>query len=146
LLTALGKPRDSLVGLLAELIFMLGAVWLSGVPSLPWAIGIWTASECTSVLVSGWVLRRATGYTVFGQFDGVLNPLLASLLMAAVVIATRLQLSANIGAGLRLAVLIPLGTMVFASGIFLLDRQLVKDFLMFARIAFEGTSKKLELP
>jgi hypothetical protein len=98
------------------------------------------------VLVSGWVLRRATGYTVFEQFDGVLNPLLASLLMAAVVIATRLQLSANIGAGLRLAVLIPLATMVFAGAFFLLDRQLVKDFLMFARITFDGTSKKLELP
>jgi O-antigen/teichoic acid export membrane protein len=146
LLTALGKPRDSLVGSLAELIFILGAVWLSGVPSLPWAIGIWAASECTFVLVSGWVLRRVAGYTVFEQFDGVLNPLLASLLMAVVVIATRLQLSANIGAGLRLAVLIPLGTMVYAGAIFLLDRQLVKDFLMFARIAFEGTPKELELP
>jgi O-antigen/teichoic acid export membrane protein len=145
LLTALGKPRDSLVGLLAELLFMLGAVWLSGVPSLSWAIGIWAASECMLFLVSGWVLRRATGYTVAEQFDGVLKPLFASLLMAAVVIATRLQLSANVGAVLRLAVLIPLGAMVFAGAIFLLDRPLVKDFLMFARSAFEDTSKKLEL-
>jgi O-antigen/teichoic acid export membrane protein len=146
LLTALGRPRDSLVGLIAELIFMLGAVWLSGVPSLPWAIGIWAASECVLVLVSGWVLRRTTGYSFFEQFGGVLNPLLASLLMAAVVIATRLQLSANIGAVLRLAVLLPLGSMVYAGAIFLLDRQLVKDFLVFARTAFEDTSKKLELP
>jgi hypothetical protein len=98
------------------------------------------------VLVSGWMLRRATGYSFFKQFDGVLNPLLASLLMAAVVIATRVQLTANIGAVLRLAVLLPLGAIVFAGAIFLLDRQLVKDFLMFARSAYQGTPKKLELP
>jgi hypothetical protein len=130
----------------AELIFMLGAVWLSGVPSLSWAVGIWVASESVTVLVSGWMLRRATGYSFFKQFDGVLNPLLASLLMAAVVIATRVQLTANIGAVLRLAVLLPLGAIVFAGAIFLLDRQLVKDFLMFARSAYQGTPKKLELP
>jgi len=146
LLTALGKPRDSLVGMFAELIFMLGAVWLSGVPSLSWAVGIWVASEFVVVLVSGWMLRRATGYSFFKQFDGVLNPLLASLVMAAVVIATRVQLTANIGAVLRLAVLLPLGAIVFAGAIFLLDRQLVKDFLMFARSAYQGTPKKLELP
>ncbi len=42
--------------------------------------------------------------------------------------------------------LIPLAAMVFAGAFFLLARQLVKDFLMFARIAFDGTSKKLESP
>jgi hypothetical protein len=139
-------PRDSLIGLLAELIFMLGAVWLSGVPSLPWAIGIWAGSECVLVLVSGWVLRRATGYSVFEQFYGVLNPLLAALLMASVVFATRMQLPANIGALLRLTILVPLGAMVYAGAIFLLDKQVVKDFLLFARTAFPGASAKFEVP
>jgi PST family polysaccharide transporter len=146
LLTAIGMPRDSLVGLITELIFMVGAVWLTGVPSLPWAIGIWAGSECVLVLVSGWVLRRATGYSVFEQFYGVLNPLLASLLMAAVVFAARVQLPANLGALLRLTVLVPLGAMVYAGTIFLLDRQVVKDFLVFARTAFAGSSAKLEVP
>jgi hypothetical protein len=67
-------------------------------------------------------------------------------LMAAVVIETRMQLLANFGAVLRLAVLLPLGAAIFAGAIFLLDRQLVKDFLVFARIAFERTSKNPELP
>ncbi len=97
-------------------------------------------------VVSSWVMRRATGYSAFEQFRGVQNPLLASLLMAAVVIETRLQLSASIGAVLRLAMLLPLGAMVFTGAIFLLDRQLVKDFLVFAGNAFEGTAKKLESP
>jgi O-antigen/teichoic acid export membrane protein len=137
LLTALGKPRDSLVGSSAELVFMLAAVWFSRVPSLPWAIGIWAASECVLVLVSSWVLRRATGYSVIEQFHGVLKPLLASLLMAAVVKETGLSLPAEFGPLLRLTMLIPLGAVVFAAAILLLDRKAVKTFLEFVQTAFQ---------
>jgi PST family polysaccharide transporter len=137
LLTALGKPQDSLVGLLAELIFMLAAVWLSEVPTLAWGIGIWAASECALFLVSGWVLRRVTGYSVFEQFDGVSKPLLASVLMAAVVTETGMTLSADFGPILRLTVLIPLGAAIFIGTMLLLDRKLVKDFLAFVHTAFE---------
>jgi O-antigen/teichoic acid export membrane protein len=146
LFTALGKPRDPLIGLLAELLFMLGAAWWFGMPSLPWAITLWVASECVSLLVSSWVLRRATGYSVFEQFAGVLNPLLASLLMAAAVIETRLQLPADWGPALRLTLLLPLGAVVFALAIYLLDRRLVKDFLEFARTAFESKRNRPETP
>ena len=145
LLTALGKPRDTLVGLLAQLIFMIGSVWLSGVPSLPWAIGIWAASECVLVLVSGWMLRRATGYSVFDQFEGALNPFLASVLMAAVVIETGLRLPVEFRPILRLTVLVPVGAATFAVAIFLLDRPLVKDFLEFARTAFESQGKSRKM-
>jgi O-antigen/teichoic acid export membrane protein len=146
LLTALGKPRDPLVGLLAELLFMVGVTGSLGMPSMPWAIAVWAASECVLLLVSSWVLRRATGYSVFEQFGGVLNPLLASLLMAAAVIETRLQLSADLGPILRLTLLIPLGAMVFASATFLLDRRLIKDFLEFARTAFESKGHRPDMP
>ena len=146
LLTAVGKPRDSLVGLLAELVFMLAAVFLSGVPTLPWAISIWAASECVLVVVSGWVMRRATGYNVFDQFYGVLEPLLASLLMAAVVIETGTALPAEFGPILRLAVLIPVGAAVFTGAIVLLDRKLVKNFLEFVQTAFERRGKNPEIP
>jgi O-antigen/teichoic acid export membrane protein len=141
LLTALGKPQDSLVGLVAELIFMVSAVWLSGVPSLPWAIGIWAASECVLVLVSGWILRRAADYSVSEQFYGTLNPFLASVLMAAVVIETGLRLPVEFGPILRLTVLVPVGAAIFAGAIFLLDRRLVKDFMEFVRTAFESRGK-----
>jgi hypothetical protein len=110
-------------------------------PSLPWAIAIWVASEFVLILVSSWVLRQVTGYTVFEQFSGVLYPLLASLLMAVVVIETRLRLLADLGPVLRLALLVPLGAMIFAGAIFLLDRRVVTDFLKFARTAFENKMK-----
>jgi PST family polysaccharide transporter len=144
LLTAMGKPRESLVGLLSELFFMLAVISISGVPSLPWAIGIWAASECVLFVVSGWVLRRATGYSVSDQFAGVVKPVVASLLMAAVVRQTGMILPVEFGALLRLTVLVPLGAATFISAIFLLDRKLVKDFLVFAQAAFERQEKKPE--
>ncbi len=146
LLTALGKPRDPLIGLLAELLFMVGVTGSLGMPSMPWAIAVWAASECVLLLVSSWVLRRATGYSVFDQFGGILNPLLASLLMAAAVIETRLQLPADLGPILRLTLLVPLGAMVFAAATFLLDRRLIKDFLEFARTAFESKGRRPDMP
>ena len=146
LLTALGKPRDSLVGSFAELVFMLAAVWLSRVPSLPWAIGIWAASECVLVLVSAWVLRRATGYSAFEQFHGFLKPLLASLLMAVVVKETGMKLPAEYGPILRLTVLIPLGAVIYTGAILLLDRKVVKSFLEFVQTAFERRAKNPEVP
>ncbi len=145
-LTALGKPRDSLVGLLAELLFMLGAAWAFGMPTLPWAIGIWAASECVLVLSSSWVMRRATGYRVAEQFRGIMKPFLAAVLMAAVVTETRTQLLTSFAPVQRLAVLVPLGATVFVGTIFLLDRRLVEDFLAFARIAFGNKWQRSEVP
>lgn len=141
LLTALGKPRISLVGLIAELVFLLAVVWLSGVPSLPWAIGIWAASECVLFLVSGWVLRRATGFSLFEQFDGVVKPLLSSLLMAAAVTKSGMMLPVDFGPILRLIVLIPLGAAIYTGAMLLLDRKLIKDFVQFAQAAFERQAK-----
>jgi hypothetical protein len=51
-----------------------------------------------------------------------------------------------LGPILRLTVLLPLGAIVFAAAIFLLDRRLVNDFLGFARTAFEGKWKRTEAP
>jgi len=145
-LTALGRPRDPLVGLVAELIFMLGVTWWLGMTSLPWAIAIWVASECVLAQVSSWMLKRATGYTFFDQFRGVLRPGFASLVMVAAVIETRLQLPAGFGPISRLAVLLPVGAIVFAGAISLLDRRLVSDFLGFVRSAFEKKWKNTETP
>ncbi len=144
LLTALGRPRDPLVGLVAELFFMLGVTWSLGMTSLPWAIAIWVASEVVLAQVSSWVLKQATGYTILDQFRGVLKPLLTSLVMAAAVIETRLQLPAGFGPILRLTVLLPLGAIVFAGAISLLDRQLVSDFLGFVRSAFGKKWKRTQ--
>jgi len=127
-------------------LFLVGVTWSIGMPSMPWAIGLWVASESVMVVVSSWVMTRATGYSVLVQFGGVLNPLLASLLMAAATIGTRSHLPAELGPLLRLVVLLPLGALVFAFAIFFLDRPLVKDFLAFARSAFDSKWNRPGIP
>jgi O-antigen/teichoic acid export membrane protein len=143
-LTALGRPRDPLVGLVAELVFMLGLSAAIGMGSLPAAIAIWVASECVLALVSTAVLRRATGYGMLEQSRGILKPLLASLLMAAAVIETRWQLPPDFSPLLRLTILLPAGAIVFTATAAFLDRQLVGDFLDFVRAGFARKWKRTE--
>jgi len=145
-LTALGRPRDPLLGLAAELVFMLGLTAVLGMRSLPAAIAIWVASECLLALVSTGILRRATGYGLLEQFRGVLKPLIASLLMAASVIEMRLQLPLEWGPVVRLAVLLPVGAIVFSGAAAFLDRRLVADFLEFVRTGFDRKWKRTETP
>ena len=145
-LTALGRPRDPLVGLAAELVFMLGLTAALGMKSLPVAIAIWVASECVLALVSTGVLRRAAGYGVLEQFRGILKPLLASLLMATAVIETRLQLPLEWSPLLRLMVLLPVGAIVFTGVAAFLDRRLVIDFLDFVRAGFDRKWRRTETP
>ncbi len=145
-LTALARPRDPLAGLLAELLFMLGLTWFLGMPSLAWAIAIWAAGEAVLTLGSSWMLKRATGYTWADQFRGVLQPLIASLVMAAAVIEVRAHLPPGWTPIARLTVLIPLGATVFAGVVFFLDRRLVREFLDFVQIAFARRRKANETP
>lgn len=145
-LTALGRPRDPLVGLATELAFMLGLTAALGMRSLTAAIGVWVASECVLALVFTGTLRRATGYGLFEQFRGVMKPLLASLLMAAAVIEMRSQLPADWGPLLRLLGLLPLGAVAFTGAAAFLDRRLVADFLDFVRTGFDRNWKRTETP
>lgn len=135
-LTAVGRPRDPLFGMIAELIFMLLAIAALGLPTLLWATAIWVASECVQLPVSAWMLRRATGYGIVAQFAGARTPLLAALAMALAITAARGLLPGDLAVQLRLAALIVLGAPVYVAAIFLLDRKLVVTFLGFARSAF----------
>lgn len=66
--------------------------------------------------------------------------------MAAAVIEARAALAVDLGPALRLTVLVPLGAAIYVISILLLDRRLVKNFLEFARTAFESKRKRPELP
>ncbi len=100
-LTAVGRPRDPLVGVVAELAVMLLLLSTIGVYTLPWAIGIWIASECSQIPVSTWMLRRATGYGVVDQFAGARTPLLAVATLALAVTVARHWLPVELAVAAR---------------------------------------------
>ena len=135
--TAIGRPRDILLGAIAELLFMLILLGLFRLPSLGWAVGVWVASECVQIPITTWLLRRATSYGVRDQFDGVRTPLLASVALAVAVLFARSVLPPGLASTERLAALIPIGGLVYIGAIALLNRPLAASFLGFVRSAFD---------
>ncbi|HKX43780.1 MAG TPA: oligosaccharide flippase family protein [Burkholderiaceae bacterium] len=137
MMTALGRPRDLLVCQVVELVFILSAVWWSGVPSLDWAIGIWIVRECLGAGTLLWLFRRATGFGPRLLFGSSVIPLLAAAAMFAAVWASRMTPLAQWNSLARLAVLAPLGAIVYFGCVALLDRRLIVDLIGFARAALQ---------
>jgi PST family polysaccharide transporter len=135
LLTALGRPKDLVLGKAAEFGFVLLAVAVTRVPSLSWAVGIWIARELVGLPVNLWQLKRASGFGLWAQFRGALLPLVAAVSMALVVLAIKHSLPADTSALARLLILVPVGALVFALASRLLSRELVQSLLGFVRSA-----------
>lgn len=139
-MTSRGRPRDLLVCQVAELSFTLVAIALSGVPSVSWAIGIWVARECLGVSIQVWLLRRAINIGIRDVFSGSVVPLLCAIAMYGAVWAARDALPAGWVPAARLALLAPLGALVYFGCVFLLERRLLVDLLGFVRSALQRKS------
>jgi len=142
MMTALGRPRDLLACQVVELAFILGAVLLSGVPSLDWAIAIWVVRECIGGTVLLGLFRRATGFGPRLLFAGSGIPLIAAAAMFATVWAMRSTPLAHWVPIARLAVLAPLGALVYFGCVALLDRGLIVDLVSFARAAVQRRKQR----
>lgn len=140
-LTAVGRPRDSLYGLVVELTVVIALLATLGAHSLPWAIGIWTVRELVAVPVMVGVVRRATGLTFTDQFRGALVPLLACAIMAGVVCVVRVSLPESVRALRMLIVLVAVGTLTFTGSAWLLDRRSAMRV-----IEFMASSRETKLP
>lgn len=134
-LTAVGRPRDLLISKGIELAFMVAAIFVTRVPTLAFAIGIWIVTSLVSFPVSIGMVKRATTLGFFGQFRGVAVPLAAAAVMALAVQATRSVLPPELPAIVRLFALVPVGAIAFLGTATLLDRDLVTLVLGFARSA-----------
>lgn len=146
LLTAIGRPKDLLVGKAAELTFVLAAIAVTRIPSLGWAVGIWIARELIALPINVWQLRRASGFGVLEQFRGALAPLLAALCMAGVVILSKSALPAGLGSVARLLILIPLGATSFALLAYLFGPTQVRTLLDFGLSALGRPRRAPEPP
>ncbi len=132
MLTALGRPRDLMIGKAVELLFVLAAIFLSRVPSLGWAVGIWIGRELVSVVVLSRMVKSATMLGFIDQFRGTAVPLLSSAIMAVAVFLLRRQLHSVMIPAVRLGILAGAGAIVFAVATFILDRELARRVVRFA--------------
>jgi O-antigen/teichoic acid export membrane protein len=135
LLGAVGRPRDTLIGVLLDLGLMLGLMLWLGSRSLDWAIGVWMVREIAVAPVMALVLERATGITLAQQLRGALVPLFAALTMALFVHLLSGALPASLGASVRLLLLIPAGAVAFLSCAWLVDRETLAQGLDFVSSA-----------
>lgn len=134
-LTALGRPRDLLSARAAELAFILGVILIFGVPSVAWAIAIWVARECVGGSISVALLRRAAGLGLRAQFSSCVVPLACAVATFGIVWMTRSTLPAGWGPVLRLAVLGPVGAVVYLGCTLALNRGLLLDLMRFGHSA-----------
>ena len=132
LLTALGRPRDLLIGKGIELAFVVAAIFVSKVPTLGWAVGIWVARELVALPVMSRLTKNATALGTVDQFRGVVVPLLCSAVMAAALLGARSALPQTLAPLVRLIIMAGLGGAVFIAVLALLDRSLLNGVLKFA--------------
>jgi len=135
LLTALGRPKDLVLGKSAEFAFVLLAVAVTRVPSLGWAVGIWIARELVGLPLNVWQLKRASGFGVLAQFRGAMMPVLAAIAMALAVVGAKYALPLGMSALVRLVTLVPVGVVAFLLASCVLSRDLLQSLLGFARSA-----------
>jgi polysaccharide transporter, PST family len=133
---ALGRPRDLVVCMAAELGFVATAIVVFGVPTVGWAIGIWLAREAVGSVVQGWIFRRAIHMGIRQFLGGARVPLIAALAMFAAVSACRELLTQGLGAPAALMVLAPVGAIAYFGCVALLERRLLVELVRFAHFAF----------
>lgn len=140
-MTSRGRPRDLLICQIGELTFTLGAIAVTGVPSVGWAIGIWVMRECLGVCIQVWLLRRLMAIGVRDVFSGSVVPLVCAIAMYAAVWAARIALPADWSAAARLALLMPFGAAVFVTCAYVLDRRLMVELTGFVRAALRAKAR-----
>jgi PST family polysaccharide transporter len=123
MLTAMGRPRDAMVGIGVEIAVMTGLVLTVGARSLPWALAVWALRELSAAPVMAVVLQRATGIGARTQLRGTVVPLVASLCMGAAVYALRPVVPASFPPAARLALLVPAGAAAFVAVAWLIGRS-----------------------
>jgi O-antigen/teichoic acid export membrane protein len=133
ILTAVGRPKDAVVGSLAELIFMIAVATACGLPNLTWAIGVWIASECIQIPITVILMQRATGYRLRDQFGGIVTPLLSVTVMALSTWLARMGLGAETAPHIKLVIISAVGAATYVAAIAVFDRPLAHSFIGFVR-------------
>jgi O-antigen/teichoic acid export membrane protein len=135
-LTALGRPRDPIIAVAAELVVLLVLMSVLGARTLPYAVAIWMVRELVAAPIMVALLQRVGGIRWTAQLAAIRTPALAVAAMALAVVLARPQLSGVASPVLRLVILAPLGAVTYGAMLWTFDRRVftrVLDFVVSAR-------------
>jgi O-antigen/teichoic acid export membrane protein len=136
LLNALGKPSVPIFVLLAEALYVVGGMLAFGDRSVGLVMGIWASRLLISLPIDVWLLRRTSGMPAWRQLQGALVPAVATAAMACVVLASKNVLQ-SLSPELRLLPIAAGGAATYVACVFLLDRELIRQFTSFVAQASE---------
>jgi O-antigen/teichoic acid export membrane protein len=131
---AAGRPVYGLIGTAISLAVTLAGLFTVGLMGVAWTLGVLVVRPLFTLPVGARLLQRLTGLGLGAQLRPALGPVLASALMAAVVLAAT-PLLAPWSASARLATLVALGAAVYLPLLWLLARGAVKEGEALARAA-----------
>jgi len=129
---AAGRPALPAAALLAQIAFVVVGMLLVGRFSLEAAAAVWAGRLALGLAIDLWLLRRVTGIGIARQLSGAAWPALAALAMAAIVYVAKLHGLAAYGPGLRLALMVALGSVAYPAILWLARPGLVRELLAFA--------------
>jgi PST family polysaccharide transporter len=135
LLTAVGRPQDALIGLVAELILVAALLVFPGARSLTLAMAIWAAREALSFPLVAYLVKKGTGVGYLSQVAGARSALLSSLAVVIAVGLVRRLVPIPGGPGLRLVVFASVGAAAYLGSAWAVDRRgvrAVSDFVLSA--------------
>jgi O-antigen/teichoic acid export membrane protein len=127
LLTAVGRPQDTLVGTGVELAVLLAAFGVIGVRSLPMAVGVWVARELLAVPATAYVLKSATGLGYREQVRGSLTALVGSAALWLSIVLLRHAMPPSASALERLAAFVPASAASFLAAVWIVNPRSVAN-------------------
>lgn len=133
---AAGHPSLPCAALLPQIAFVVIGMLLVGRFSLEAAAVVWASRLLLGLVIDLLMLQRVTGINPAAQLAGAARPALAAAAMAAIVYAAKLYPLAAYGPTLRLAMMVSLGVVTYTAILWLINRQLVRELLAFARQTF----------
>jgi PST family polysaccharide transporter len=135
ILTAVGRPMMNVVLGATGLAISVLSTLAFGHHGIVAAVAAWSAPRIILTLPLSFMLqRRTTGMTVRDQLEGALAPVACATLMAiCVFVLGRIELMEAWTSAERLAVLVPLGALIYSIGLFVSSRGTIErlcDFML----------------
>lgn len=130
MLTANGYPHLPILPDLGALVFIVVITPWFGTASIMAAISVWALRLCVSLPIDVYNIRKVFGISLMHQFRGALEPFIACLTMAAVVLLLHSMLG-NYSILLRLIIEAAAGALTYATVLLFIDRKRIHDIMHF---------------
>ena len=132
---AVGRAELPNVALGIQIAYLVVGMTVFGKYGAAYAMILWVSRVFVTTPVDVWLLQRATGMRVAQQFAGTLEPLIASIAMAAVVILIGNWQLQGLPVVSRLSIEIVIAVACYLCCMLLMERALTRQLFSFLRQA-----------